>query len=74
MSYNAFSFSMALKWHLEREIVIQTPMSSGQSGSFNLSNTQTHMDMYDCYSNIKSLLQLDFIAVIFNEFAENYAF
>ncbi len=69
MSYNAFSFSMALKWHLEREIVIQTPMSSGQSGSFNLRNTQTHMD-----SNIKSLLQLDFIAAIFNEFAENYAF
>ncbi len=49
-------------------------MSSGHSGSFNLRNTQTHMDMYDCYLNITLLLWLDFIAVIFNEFAENYAF
>lgn len=74
MSYNAFSFSVALKRHLEREIVIQTPMRSGQSGSFNLRITRTHMDMYDCYSNITLLLQLDFIAAIFYELAENDAF
>lgn len=38
-----FLLFCGFKCHLEKEIVIQTPMSSGQSGCFNLCNTHGYV-------------------------------